>query len=557
MNRADALLRGNHNRKNMILATVSGVATTKTELVELFDEKIPSVDVITTKSFQVVATSGNREPVVCSPSTGDFGNSVGLRNPGMDVAWPELKALKDKGMRAILNISLAASNPDDFVTLVKRFDSVADMLELNFSCPHALGGFGASIGTDINVAREYTEKIVSACPDRKALLIVKLSPNVDNIGEIAKAVVDAGADGVAAINTVGPKLYINEESETPILNNKLGGKGGASGEWVFDRAIDAIKEIREALGDEPIILGMGGVTDEKDARKMIDAGADSVGIGSALSRVEPSKWEAYFKAIKLNRDARTFVSTENKLIYTSHKVLEAKKHSEDILILTLSGTMDCHPGEFAFLWVPGKGEKPFSIARNNPLTFLIKKRGEFTSSCFDLKEGDTVYTRGLYGKPMEIEYSEKALLIAGGSGVAVLPLIAERLKPLGAKMDIRVGIVQASNGPDPLEDVLSSYGKYRSIADDGKPGRVLDSIDRESVSGDVRAYVVGPGKMMENAAKKLEELGLSDDRILMSMEKNTMCGIGMCGECVCGGKLPCKEGTFFTWKELKENHVCL
>ena len=59
--------------------------------------------------------------------------------------------------------------------------------------------------------------------------------------------------------------------------------------------------------------------------------------------------------------------------------------------------------------------------------------------------------------------------------------------------------------------------------------------------------------MMEIAAKKLSELGQSKDKIMLSMEKNTMCGIGMCGECVCGGKLPCKEGTFFTWKELEEN----
>lgn len=557
MNKAKTLLSGNHLKKNMVLATVSGVATTKTEMIELFENHIPNVDIITTKSFQVVATSGNREPVVCSPSEGDFGNSVGLRNPGMDIAYAELAKLREKDMRAILNISLAASNPEDFITLVKRFDPIADMLELNYSCPHASAGFGASIGTDIDVAREYTEKIVKAYPDRKALLIIKLSPNVDNIGEIAKAVVEAGADGIAAINTVGPKLYIQPEANVPILNNKLGGKGGASGEWIKSKAIEAIKEIRKYIGDDKVILGMGGVADEKDAWALLEAGADSVGIGSALSRIEPSKWEDYFNAIRNREDARKYLSTGNKLEYTSHKVVDAKKHGDDILILTLDGNLDCHPGEFAFLWIPGKGEKPFSIARNNPLTFLIKKRGEFTTSCFDLHPGDTVYIRGLYGKPMEIEYSDKALLIAGGSGVAVLPLLAERLQPLGVNLDIRVGVVSKSDDKDPLEDVLENYGSYLSIADNGKPGRVLDSLDENAISGDTRAYIVGPGRMMEVAAKKLETLGLADDRIFLSMEKNTMCGIGMCGECVCGGKLPCKEGTFFTWKELKENHVCL
>ncbi|MBO5770444.1 MAG: dihydroorotate dehydrogenase [Spirochaetales bacterium] len=553
MNKALSILKGNHLRGDILLSTVSGVATTKSELVELFDKKIPAIDVITTKSFQVKPNPGNREPVVCSPKEGDFGNSVGLRNPGMEAAYPELKELREKGLRAILNVSVSASTPEDFITLVKKFDDIADMIELNFSCPHASAGFGASIGCDINIASEYTKIINEATKDRKSLLIIKLTPNVDDIGSIAKAVIDAGADGIAAINTVGPNLYLEKNSGSPILNNKLGGKGGASGEWVKGKALKCIREIREAIGDEPIILGMGGVSDEMDARAMILAGADSVGIGSAFSRVEPSMWQNWLQCIKDNGRASKFLSKGNKLEYTPHEVLSAEKHGEDIIILELSGEIDCHPGEFAFLWVPGKGEKPFSIARNNPLTFLIKKRGQFTTELFDIKKGDTVYTRGLYGKPMAIEKSEKALLIAGGSGVAVLPLIAERLQPMGTKMDIRVGIVKESEGLDPLEDVLSSYGQYKSIADDGKPGRVLDSITADDISGDTICYVVGPGKMMEIAAKKLADLGQDKSRILLSMEKNTMCGIGMCGECVCGGKLPCKEGTFYTWKELEEN----
>ena len=131
----DALsfLKGSHKRGEIHLATVSGVASTKKELIELFDRSIPSVDIITTKSFQVVPTPGNREPVVCSPSPGDFGNSVGLRNPGMDTALKELREIREKGMRAILCVSLAASNPDDFITLVKAFDPVADIL---YGCDH-------------------------------------------------------------------------------------------------------------------------------------------------------------------------------------------------------------------------------------------------------------------------------------------------------------------------------------------------------------------------------------------------------------------------------------
>ena len=246
---ARTLLRRNHESGRIVTATVSGVLTTKEEMIRLFDEHVPSVDIITTKSFQVVPTPGNREPVICSPAPGDFGNSVGLRNPGMEEALEELKRLRGRGLRAFLNVSLAADSPENFITLVKAFDPLADLLELNFSCPHAAAGFGASIGSDKATAAEYVRRIQEAYPERKSPLIIKLTPNADDIAGIAKAVIEAGADGIAAINTVGPKLYIEPHSGAPILNNKLGGKGGASGEWVKDDAIRCIKAIRNAIGD--------------------------------------------------------------------------------------------------------------------------------------------------------------------------------------------------------------------------------------------------------------------------------------------------------------------
>ncbi len=553
---ARTLLRRNHDSGRIVTATVSGVLTTKEEMIRLFDEHVPSVDIITTKSFQVVPTPGNREPVICSPAPGDFGNSVGLRNPGMEEALAELKRLRGRGLRAFLNVSLAADSPENFITLVKAFDPLADLLELNFSCPHAAAGFGASIGSDKATAAEYVRRIQEAYPERKSPLIIKLTPNADDIAGIAKAVIEAGADGIAAINTVGPKLYIEPHSGAPILNNKLGGKGGASGEWVKDDAIRCIKAIRNAIGDDPIILGMGGVSSYDDARMMIEAGADSVGVGSALSRVMPSDYENFFHALKTGGDTSPYLFSGNAMEYTPHKVLTKEMHGDDVMVITVSGEVGCNPGEFVFIWVPGMGEKPFSVAVNKPLTFLIKKRGIFTSAFFGIEPGDTIYTRGLYGRPMVYEKTERALLIGGGTGAAVLPLIAEKLSADGTRMDIRVGVVR-KEGKDPLEDVLSSYGSYMSVPDDGKPGRVLDSIVPSDLAGDTALYVVGPGKMMEKAAEKAEAMGFPADRIYLSMEKNTMCGIGMCGECVCGGHLPCKEGTFFTWKTLKENGAVL
>lgn len=552
MNRAFELLHHNHLNSKVILSTVSGILTTEPGMIEYFIKNIKSCDIITTKSYQVTQTFGHREPVICSTSEGNFGNFVGLRNPGMDAVYPELERIVNDGIKPILNVSLSANEVNNFITLVKKFDSISDMVELNFSCPHAQAGFGASIGSDASIASDYVRKICEAVQNRHSLLIVKLTPNVDNIGKIAKAVIDAGADGVAAINTVGPLKYVDPVSNGVIFSEAEGGKGGASGEWIKQKALDCIKEIRQAIGDEPIILGMGGVSRAEDVQNMIKAGADSVGIGSVLSRIEMKDYENYFYALKNNQDVSNYIVAGNKLQYTKHTVISTKTVGGDMKEIVLNGQLNCKPGQFAFLWLPQIGEKPFSVAGNKPLKFLIKKRGQFTDHCFNLKAGDNVYTRGLYGKPMNIISSKKALLIAGGSGVAVLPLIGEQLQKLNVEITIRVGVVE-NHDIEPLKEDLCIYGDTQYIADNGKPGRVLDEITEDMVDDDTRIYIVGPSKMMEMASKKLVSLGVSKDKIMLSMEKLTLCGIGMCGECYCANKLSCKEGTFYSYEELVNN----
>ena len=110
-----------HERKDVILTTVSGVASTKKEMISYFDSST-CIDVITTKSFQVVPNSGNREPVICCLGDGNFGNSVGLRNPGMEVVLPELEELRRKGLSKLLNVSVSASSAEDFITLMSSKD---------------------------------------------------------------------------------------------------------------------------------------------------------------------------------------------------------------------------------------------------------------------------------------------------------------------------------------------------------------------------------------------------------------------------------------------------
>ncbi|MDD4301014.1 MAG: alpha-hydroxy-acid oxidizing protein [Sphaerochaeta sp.] len=547
----------------VLLGTVSGVASTKPRLITYFDEKVQAISIITTKSFQVEVNPGNREPVICETSVGNFGNSVGLRNPGMEQALYELRRLrKEHSFSSYLNVSLSANSVEDFITLVKAFDEVADLVELNFSCPHASVGYGASIGCDQNIAAEYVRLIKEATKECKAPLFVKLTPNVDDIGLIAKAVVDSGADGLVAINTVGPIVHKDPGSGLPILQNKLGGKGGSSGHHVYERALSAIREIRQACGDDVPLIGMGGVSSGSEAAALIASGADAVGIGSALGTVDQKAWPEYLAAVKQEAEAilsgdnpteeqsTSYIIKDRQMAYEKHHVVKSEQYGKDTRIITLDGTLDCKAGQFAFLWIPTIGEKPFSVAHNDPLTFIVKNRGPFSAELCALKAGDDVYVRGLYGAQLNNELTKKALLLGGGTGVAVLPSLADQLQGQGTEMSILVGTSESVEGKALLEEDLSSYGSFTCIADDGRPGRVLDLLDSIPLDEEQACYLVGPEVFMAIACRKLLARGIKEHNLYLSMERTTLCGIGMCGECACGDRLTCRWGTFMQYDYL-------
>lgn len=547
----------------VLLGTVSGVASTKPRLITYFDEKVHAISIITTKSFQVEVNPGNREPVICETSVGNFGNSVGLRNPGMEQALYELRKLRaDHSFSSYLNVSLSANSVEDFITLVKAFDGVADLVELNFSCPHASVGYGASIGCDQNIAAEYVRLIKEATKECKAPLFVKLTPNVDDIGLIAKAVLDSGADGLVAINTVGPIVHKDPGSGLPILQNKLGGKGGSSGHHVYERALSAIREIRQACGDDVPLIGMGGVSSGTEAAALIASGADAVGIGSALGTVDQKAWPEYLAAVKREAEAilsgedpakkqsTSYIIKDRQMAYEKHQVVKSEQYGKDTRIITLDGTLDCKAGQFAFLWIPTIGEKPFSVAHNDPLTFIVKNRGPFSAELCALQVGDDIYVRGLYGAQLNNEKTKKALLLGGGTGVAVLPSLADQLQGQGTEMSILVGTSESVEGKALLEEHLSSYGSFTCIADDGRPGRVLDLLDSIPLEEEQACYLVGPEVFMAIACRKLLARGVKEHNLYLSMERTTLCGIGMCGECACGDRLTCRWGTFMQYDYL-------
>lgn len=254
--------------KNPIIPA-SGVFGYGREYEELFP--LSKLGGIATKGTTITRRTGNLSPRIAETPSGIL-NSVGLQNPGIDYFIDtELPNLMTKDTVIIANI--AGSTVDECVTIAKKLDETdVHMIELNISCPNVKQG-GAAFGTSCSGAENITAEVRKAT---KKPLIVKLSPNVTNITDIAKAVESAGADSVSLINTLlGMRIDIN--TQRPILKNNV---GGMSGPAVFPIAVRMVWQVANAV--KIPVIGMGGVSSGKDAIELMMAGASAVQVGAAI-----------------------------------------------------------------------------------------------------------------------------------------------------------------------------------------------------------------------------------------------------------------------------------
>lgn len=231
---------------------------------------------VTSKSCSVLPRKGHPNPTVLSWGHGLI-NAVGLSNPGAEAERDELvRAREDlRASGAALIVSVFGDSPEAFAETVRILEPVgADLVEVNISCPNVHSEFGRPFALEPAAAAQVTEAVRR---EHAGPLFVKLSPNTSDLVDVARAVVSAGADGLTAINTLGPGMVIDLHARRPILANLT---GGVSGPAIRPIAVRCVYEIAQAL-DVPII-GTGGVSSGADALEMIMAGATAVGIGSAL-----------------------------------------------------------------------------------------------------------------------------------------------------------------------------------------------------------------------------------------------------------------------------------
>ena len=240
------------------------------EFSELYD-----INCLGTFSFKGTTREprfGNPTPRVAEYSGGML-NAVGLQNPGVDHViaheLPEMKTFFHKKVMA----NVSGFSLDEYAEVCRKLDDCEQVgwLEVNISCPNVHGG-GMSFGTDPKMAAEVTKTVkrVTHKP-----VIMKLSPNVSDICEIARACADAGADGLSLINTL-MGMRISLRTRRPLLANRT---GGMSGGGIFPLAVRMVYQVYEAV-DIPIV-GVGGVSGAEDVLEMMLAGATAVQVGAA------------------------------------------------------------------------------------------------------------------------------------------------------------------------------------------------------------------------------------------------------------------------------------
>lgn len=518
----------------------SGIVATAVPIIRYMFENIPELGVLTTKSIGYEPRLGYREPVYSQYARGCFVNAVGLTNPGA-LRSAELFADLDVPQDRFLLTSIFGGSVEEFVLVAKILAPFSDGLELNLSCPHAKG-YGMAMGQDPDLVEEITAAVKAAVD---IPVVPKLTPNADDVAAIAKAAIRGGADGICAINTVGPGLHTAYSQ--PVLSN---GVGGLSGKGILPIALKCLQEIRSVCSVP--IIGCGGVSSADDVRQVRHAGAQIVGVGSALTGMDSPEIKHYFDVLSQDlasgeNQCESQIQYDVDMAFKPVTVVNNHKVTDDISVLRFDKPVNIKPGEFIFLWLPGVGEKPFSALVDDPFSLAVINLGEFTAKLIDLKVGTQAYVRGPYGKAVDPPPKARVVCVAGGTGLAAVYQLARDR----GNADIFVGAR--------TRDRLYFLEESRACADvhvatddgtEGFHGLVTELLDQHlaGLSADALANLVfyncGPSPMV-HAAIQVQRRYCREEQIYNAIDYLTKCGVGVCGACASpDGRRLCVDGPF-------------
>ncbi len=276
---------------NSPLIAASGTFGFGREFAEFYP--LSNLGGVSCKGITLKERSGNLPPRIAETEGGIL-NAVGLQNPGVDhFIKYDLDWLKAQNTVVIANI--AGNTVEDYCAMAEKLSATSvDFIELNISCPNVKSG-GVQFGTSCETVGNITSEVRKHC---KKPLMVKLSPNVTDIAEIAKSAEFNGADVISMINTItGMRIDIN--SKRPIIRNNT---GGLSGPAVFPVAVRMVWQVYNAV--KIPIVGMGGISKWQDAVEMLMAGATALQIGTVLFN-DP------YAPLKINYSLKNYMEEKN------------------------------------------------------------------------------------------------------------------------------------------------------------------------------------------------------------------------------------------------------
>jgi dihydroorotate dehydrogenase (NAD+) catalytic subunit len=285
--------------------TASGCSAFGRELEPFTD--LTAIGAVVTKSVQLRPRSGRPTPRMAETPSGML-NSIGLQGPGIDgLLADDLPWLAERGIRSL--VSIAGTRVEDFAELAERLRGVPGVLglEVNISCPN-VESRGEVFACD-PVAASDVVSAVRAAADPTHPVYAKLSPDVTDIVQVARAVSDAGADGLSMINTL-LGLVIDPDTMRPVLG---GVTGGLSGPAIRPVALRCVWQVHAALPHVPI-LGMGGIRTGLDALQFVLVGASAVSVGTAVFN-DPSALGRVHDELAAALAARGFASLRDAVGY--------------------------------------------------------------------------------------------------------------------------------------------------------------------------------------------------------------------------------------------------
>jgi len=249
-----------------------------------------------------------------------------------------------------------------------------------------------------------------------------------------------------------------------------------------------------------------------------------------------------------------------------YKIEEIKQLTPEVKLFKIKSNINPQPGQFIEVSIPGIGECPLasSVYNKSYIDIVVRKAGNLTSALFQLKKDDSVFIRGAYGKgfPLKELMNKNLILIAGGTGIAPLSSLINYIEQNRKNFkEIYIYSCFRDEACILLKDKISKWKKQFNLIVsldkasgkiEHKKGLITDILDRHKPNTkDTLAVICGPEIMMEKATEKLNQLGLTNDKIYWSMERRMECGIGNCGRCLIQDVYVCKDGPVFKYDFIK------